>query len=104
MELKIKKDDTEVSCAISGKLTYQDHNEYRDFLRSCEDLKFSKITIELDNLTLIDSAGMGMLLLTIEKSKDFGCDLSIKNPKGQVLKMIELANISSIVTIEKIKK
>lgn len=104
MELKVKNNDMEVTWSISGQLTYKDHTEFRAFLLDCENHKTRKITIELDDLTFIDSAGMGMFLLTIERLRPFNCEIIFQNPNGQVLKMIELANIATMATIEKINK
>lgn len=101
MESKINIDGASVEVMMSGKLTVNDHERFRDFL--AEDVVKGKksVILDLSSIDFIDSAGIGMLLYANSKSQAEPWDLIIRKPQGQVLKLIELGRLDEVLTVLK---
>lgn len=99
MEFIKKQTGSKLSCKISGQLTYLDHDPYREFLSEFKKSEMTSIVFDIVDLQFVDSAGMGLILLTVEECKKIHCSVTFESPKGQVLRMFKLAKLSTIATI-----
>ncbi|MBQ3166148.1 MAG: STAS domain-containing protein [Clostridia bacterium] len=66
--------------------------------RILEDLKgYTKVIFNLNELTFMDSTGIGMLLGRYKKLKKIGVPMYIENPTVNVEKMLVLAGIYEVI-------
>lgn len=89
----------EVEIRLVGALTMEDHGAFRSLLSDLTQRKPKHCAFDLRELDSIDSAGIGMLLIASEEAKKANWSFSIDNPAGHVRRVLELADLSKIVTI-----
>ena len=99
MQYNIKKDGMNAICTLTGELTFNDHDQFRRMLDEALDGGMKQVSLDLVNLEFIDSAGMGMLLVGQDKSSSEGWSFQLTGPQGQVKKMLDLAKLSQVITI-----
>ena len=99
MEYSSKSDGTTYIVAFNGKLEFSDNEAVQKIINEVNIQNCTQCRIDLSGLQGIDSAGLGMLLLMNEMIDIGSNKLELKSPSGQVLKMLEISNFSSIVTI-----
>jgi stage II sporulation protein AA (anti-sigma F factor antagonist) len=100
VEFKIESQGGETIVACMGRMMFADTGE---FLKLSEDIKQSdgKVwVLDFSNLTFIDSAGLGMLLMIRELIESQGGKVSIRGATGQVRKALDLAKFQELIHIE----
>jgi anti-anti-sigma factor len=98
MGITFEEKETEIYLDISERLSFQMHPEFND----CMDLvneKQKNLVINLENLDMIDSAGIGMLFLAQKITDTINRTLIVKNPTGQVKRIFEVTNLDSQIKI-----
>ena len=90
-------DDVEIR--FVGSLSMEDHGAFRALLADVSQRKPKHCAFDLRELDSIDSAGIGMLLIASEEAKKASWTFSVNNPTGHVRRVLELADLSKIVTI-----
>lgn len=99
MKYEINKDAAKALCVMSGELTFNDHDLFRRMLDEALEGDMKEVVLQVSGLDFIDSAGMGMLLVGQDKSSTEGWSFHLKQPQGQVKKMLELAKLSQVINI-----
>lgn len=84
---------------LSGRFTFADHNDFREIFQYVADGTVSKIEIDLTQVDFVDSAALGMLLLTRDEAKKASKALTIRNPQGQVKKMFEISRFYELFDV-----
>jgi anti-anti-sigma factor len=84
---------------LSGRFTFADHNDFKEIFQFFADSSINKIEIDLSNVEFVDSAALGMLLLTRDEAKKASKALTIRNPQGQVKKMFEISRFYDLFDI-----
>lgn len=100
MEFTVRAAAGAVDVKLSGRLEFTDHERLRDIAALIGADGALTFTLDLQNLDFIDSAGLGMILILQEEAERRGVQLTVRRPRGEVRRSIELAKISEIVTIE----
>lgn len=99
MDYSSKSDGTTCTISLNGKLEFSDNEAVQNIINEVNDTNCTKCAIDLSGLQSIDSAGLGMILLMNEMIDTGANKLELKSASGQVQKMLEISNFSSIVTI-----
>lgn len=89
----------EVQVRFVGALTMEDHAAFRSLLVDVGQRKPKHCAFDLRELESIDSAGIGMLLIASDAAQKASCTFSIDHPTGHVRRVLELADLSKIITI-----
>lgn len=80
-----------------------DYSVKEEFLKAMEKHKTSqqRLFLDMQNVSFIDSAGIGVLAAFVKKYKELnnGMDLKIVNPRGQVRETFKLTNFSEMVSV-----
>jgi anti-anti-sigma factor len=92
--------DTDASVSLSGDLTFTDHIAFRELADRVAASKDKTIVIELSNLSFIDSAGLGMLLIARDEAKNANRILVLRGAKGQVGRMFALTKFDTLFSVE----
>ena len=92
-------DGEEMKISLSEKLTFEDHDGFRDLLESVTASASKRCVFDLSDLQSIDSAGLGMLMIAHETSERDDWKLVLSGPKGQVGKMLELTEFDKVMSI-----
>ncbi len=100
LEVIMLKHDDILRIHLNGSCTFSHYNDFQKIIREVEEKRFHEVYMHLSELTYIDSSGLGMLLLMREKCQSRECGLSIVQPRGQVKKMFEIAQLGDIFRVE----
>lgn len=99
MELVTQTNNGTTEIALSGELTYEDTDQFDDLLTELEGTQALACIVRFDDLQMIDSSGLRMLLLLHDTAKKNNMDLEFAGAKGDVRERIEFARFQTIVTI-----
>ena len=58
-----------------------------------------KVVFDMDNVTFMDSAGIGMLIGRYKTVKSYGGEIEIMNVKPAIRKIFEMSGILKIINI-----
>ena len=86
--------------SISGVLTFDDHEPFRKIVTEIVACEPKTVELSLASTKMIDSAGIGMLLLARDKADKAGKTLRLSGVSGHVAKVIELSKIDQLIPIE----
>lgn len=100
MEFTISNDGNRRLLNLSGRLTFNDHESFRDITKSLKEQGPNSCSINLSSLEFIDSAGLGLLLLVSETAKDQNINVTLSGARDQVHKMLEITKFSEVIPIE----
>lgn len=77
---------------LDGRLTFSDMSDYRRRLNKLLSQSVSCMDISLSGLEFMDSAALGMLVVTQEECEKHGVSLSLHQPRGDVQNLLRLTN------------
>ena len=63
-----------------------------------------KVILDLSEISFMDSSGLGLIMGRYSLMKEFGGTLSLRSPTVAVMKILTLAGMERIITIEKSMK
>lgn len=86
--------------SLSGELVFSDHEKFRTLLTSLPSAAVPTVKLNLEDLTFIDSAGLGMLLLFREEAKKHGKEVALCNAANQVKRMIDISRFDALFRVE----
>ncbi len=98
LDTYLSKDKFEA--ALSDRLTSSDLAEFRELLTQIRQSGCKSVVIDLSQLNWINSAGLGMLILTKETAEKADLDLVLRSPKGHVKSLLELGRFDKVFTIK----
>lgn len=85
---------------LTGRLTFAENGEFRQMVDSLEQVGGAMVVLDLGALEFMDATGMGMLLVARDQVVARGGRVTLCNARGQVGRMLELANFGDFFTIE----
>lgn len=100
MEHTLTKQADTVEVILHGDLTFADHEQFRTILFALADSPESKnIVINVKGVNFIDSAGIGMLIIAHDESKDRHQQLTIRGARDQVKAALDIADLKSLIKL-----
>lgn len=99
MDFATSSRDSHFHIALTGVLTFDDHDKFKGVIREMQDADESQVEISLADLSMIDSAGVGMLILANDKAKKLSKTLRLSGVKGHVEKVLKLSKVDQIISI-----
>lgn len=99
MEIKTRVVDTVVILDIDGEIDLYNAPEIKDTIKQQMDAGHKKIIINLENVSYIDSSGIGALISSLSNLKKIGGGLKIIHVYDSVRKVFELTKLTSFFDI-----
>ncbi|WP_300531141.1 STAS domain-containing protein [Maricaulis sp.] len=100
MDYKIEEGGAIIKVRISGVLTFDDHERFKSVVKAINESDSATAEIDLGETKMIDSAGIGMLLLANDRAKKAGKEVRLTGANGHVLKVIQLSKVDEIIPVE----
>ncbi len=99
MEIKYSIFNDRLCFYLIGELDEHYAKGAKDYLEAVinKNPRYKKIVFNMQDLSFMDSTGIGMLLGRYKKLKKLGVDCFIENPKVNVEKVLELSGIYEIM-------
>ncbi|CAA7613913.1 STAS domain-containing protein [Magnetospirillum sp. UT-4] len=85
---------------LAGRLTFAEHADFRQMMARLDSHPDTEIVVDLSRVEHVDSAGLGLLLVAREKVMKKGGRVVLRNPGGQVGRMLALARFRDFFDIE----
>ncbi|CAL4869678.1 hypothetical protein MMA231_03970 (plasmid) [Asticcacaulis sp. MM231] len=86
-----------LTATLSDSLTFADHGLFRKLLEDVQASTCLQCVFNLSELKLIDSSGLGMMMIAIEESKKNGWKLSVADANGPVLQLLQLSRLDKLL-------
>ena len=87
--------------ALNGAFTFKDHHSFRAVLDVLKSGTGARRVLDLSRLEFLDSAALGMLLVADDEAKRAGWSLTLRHPPTQIARLMELAAMDTLLTIER---
>lgn len=98
----LKSLDTAVTVVIAGELDHCAAPQIRQMLDDLlQDPMLLHLTLDLENLTFMDSSGIGVLLGRLRILQARGGTMSVQNMQPPVEKLFRLSGMHRVIGIEK---
>jgi len=101
MECQLDTTENTLRATLSGQFIFTDHPKFRAIINAAEDPKIFSIRINVADVSFIDSAGLGMLLLLRDTCEKHKKSLTLSQPAGQVKKVFDISKFELLFTMEK---
>lgn len=89
-----------VSVPFVGQLTFAENGEFRRVLAGLDDRPADEVVFDLFDLRFIDSSGLGLLLVARDSVGALGGRITLRNARGQVRRMLDLAKFEDFFALE----
>lgn len=86
--------------ALRDQLTFGDRNAFDEVVEELAKPGTTAVTVDLEQLSYMDSAGLGMLLTLRDRAERAGAVVKLVSPRGEVKDLLELACFDTLFTIE----
>lgn len=94
-----------LTVVIAGELDHCAAPQIRQMLDGLlEDPTVTQLTLDLENLSFMDSSGIGVLLGRLRQLQERGGTLSVKNMQPPVEKLFRLSGLHRVIGVEKSDK
>ena len=100
MEYEITKEQHQIILNLSGHFTLEDREEFIQVINDILSQPIEGLSIGMQKLEFIDSAGLGLLIYVYEKAKESSVALKLQNPCGQVKKLLQVSSFFKLFAIE----
>jgi anti-anti-sigma factor len=85
---------------LEGDFNFNDNKQFRTVLETIKQSNINYIRLNLEGLSTIDSAALGMLIMAKDTAMSAQKKIIIFGAQGQVRKMIELAHLHTLFETE----
>lgn len=99
MEYNLTASGSTTLVKMSGQFTFSDTHKFKNILDLVTQKKILGLSLDLSNITFIDSSSMGMLLLLRDECKSHNIALGINSPQGQVEKIFRISKFYDLFSI-----
>ena len=88
-----------VILAFNGQLVFKERKIYQQALRAAKEKSPKKIVLNFQEVTYMDSAGLGLLALTSEQVKLENIDICLVSPGGVMKRILELTQLHKMIPL-----
>jgi len=100
MDFEFKDHGSRGEVYLHGHLTFERNEHFRYIYKKVEGGSHSEIIVDIGNLSFMDSAGLGMLLLLDDCMKSKGKKMKLRKPKGQVERLLTACQFDQVLPVE----
>jgi anti-anti-sigma factor len=100
MEYRIKTNDSSTELFLEDKLSSENCEKFSSLIDEFTKSPQKNLIINLENITILDTRGLGSLLLGLQKATDAAKKLILKNPKNDVKETLNMLNFNTLFEIE----
>ena len=97
MRTELVKTGIDYEVKLKDRLTFADNAQFRKLIEDIKSAKAQTCVFDLSGLDMIDSSGLGMLMIAFDTSKTEGFELSVKSAHGPVKQLLALSKLDSLL-------
>lgn len=91
MEIMTHTENGALNASMQGKFTFSDNAAFRDVLQRIGANDVKQVIFNMERLSFVDSAALGMLLLARDEADKHKKQLLLHGVNGQVRRVFEMA-------------
>lgn len=99
MKYEVKSGQEHVEIRLKERMSFNDHGRFREVLNSIRKATPKACIFDLSELSSVDSAALGMLMIAHDQAKQDGWSMSLRAPQAQVRRILELACFDKILNM-----
>jgi len=84
---------------LHGRFVFASHRDFNDAVNGALQKSEPSIVVDLSDVSYIDSAALGMLLLARHRAEQLGKTISVQGAGGTVLQVLQIANFDKLFAI-----
>lgn len=98
MEITTYDDTSGLHVRLAGRSEFSDYKLMEQLCQTIEQStqRWSQVSVDLASVEFIDSSGLGLLLLLKDHCDRHKINVYLKNPQGQVRKMLEVSRLNEL--------
>ena len=97
MKITQEVHDKKVTLKLEGNFTYTQRKSFQEMLKAVSTDGIAEIMIDLSQVAFLDSAALGLLMITHRQLQAEKRTLSLAYPQPTVRQIIELANLHKTI-------
>ena len=87
------------AAAVRGELDLSTAAEMRDQLYGLLARGGTQLTLDVTELTFIDSTGLGVIVAVLKRSREAGGNLVLKGPSRSARKVLDISGLARIIDV-----
>lgn len=99
MEYKIKNNPDMTEILLTGRMTFADHEKFRNVIAAFEGPAGHRMVFNLEGLEFVDSSGLGMFIIARDTAQKKNLEFSIRGARDDVKRLITVAKFHKMFNI-----
>jgi len=99
MQVNIREVEQVIVIGLTGRLVFESRKIFQKALQEAHGKSPRMIVLNMERITFLDSAGLGLLALGYEQAKVKHMLLCLVNPCGPVKHLLEMAQMQKMIPI-----
>ena len=99
MDFAIHNNNSNVRIVIRGQFTFTDNQKFKSILEIIDQEGLHSLDLDFSEVSFIDSAGLGMLLLLRDRCQNKHITISINSAHGQVEKVFLISKFDQLFSM-----
>lgn len=104
MEIFIRKVEDAVIFELAGRFEFKVVGQFKQALDEMTETTCPHLILNLEEVSYMDSSALSMLHFSHQKLRSMGGRISIVNPQSHIQKILNLANLPSIIPIHSLEE
>lgn len=101
MQVNLKTSGEAAVISLGGRFDFKVHHDFKRCSDAAlKDAGVRRIEVNLDAVEYLDSSALGMLLLLREQAQGKGLKVALRNCRGSVREILDIANFDKIFAIQ----
>lgn len=99
-DISVTTIDRKAVIRLGGRLDFSAHRVFRDAVdKALGHADVAEVTVDLSDVTYLDSSALGMLLMLRERAKALSCTADIVGASGGVRQVLDVASFGKLFAI-----
>ena len=86
--------------ALQETLGFKDHQEFRRLVTDVTERKPGRVKVDLSGLSMLDSAGLGLLVILNERVRQGGGSVTLMRPTDDVKRLLGIVEFDKLFAID----
>ena len=99
MQIMQHEETDTISLTLAGRMDFQARQPFHQAMQKARRAQPKRIILNFSHVSFIDSAGIGLLMLTYRSCQAFNIRFSLEVSEGYVLEVLTLMNIGQTIPI-----
>ncbi len=100
MKYQLTTEADGVRIGLQETLGFKDHQEFRRLLTEVLERKPGRVKVDLSALAMVDSAGLGLLVILNERVKQGGGSVTLSRPNEDVKRLLAIVEFDKLFAID----